>query len=152
MLTSIAVVPMDAFAAFDDAEETVIIFDFTAFEDTGEKINDFIEIAPFWSNIETMWAMLSFNNSGRGNLEGFVIGNPGTTNITVTASLDRINANGTTTRIADFTTPHSNSRIWAWERPHFVARGHYYRLTLNATVTRNGIRESASISVVAWAN
>jgi len=73
---------------------------------------------------------------------GTVTGNIGTERISVYALLERVNANGTTTRMGSWTTT-VEGRAWAWQRPHYVALGYYYRLTLTATVSRNGIDESS---------
>ena len=56
------------------------------------------------------------------------------------------------TRIVTFSNLNVNGNIWAWQRNHMVARGHYYRLTLTATVVRNGVSEVVSLSNTARAN
>jgi len=84
-------------------------------------------------------------------MTGSVIGQPGTTRITVNAALDRINANGTVTPIGSWNNLQSNGQIWMWERVHYVARGHNYRLTLTATVLRNGVSETVSVSRITFA-
>lgn len=102
------------------------------------------EIAPFWSNIQSFSANLDINN-GAARMSGVVIAVSGSERITVTAVLERINTNGTATHIATFSTSDSTSTVWSWERTHHVARGHDYRLTLTASVIRNGFTETVSL-------
>ena len=104
-----------------------------------------IGIEPFWANVISITASLQFDN-GRGTLNGSVIANLGTTSITVDAVLERVNANGTTTHINSWNNLHASGRSWSWHTTHFVTRGHDYRLTLTATVLRNGVSETVSMS------
>ena len=125
----------------------VISFGFTSPVYANEQTSTppYAEIMPFWAHTSSINAGLTIN-SGRAVMSGSVIGNFGTTHIIVTAVLDRINPNGSTTRIATFNNIRSNGNIWAWERPHYVARGHYYRTTIISTVFRNGASETISVS------
>jgi len=104
-----------------------------------------IEIMPLWTNIMNINVHLSFN-SGRGSLGGQVIANAGTSHVLVTATLDRVNANGSTTHIATWSNMRAEGVHWIWERTHYVARGHDYRLTLTVTAVRNGVSETVSVS------
>lgn len=106
----------------------------------------FVEIEPLWANTAFMSINLHINNNGRATMSGSVVGNVGTTSITVNAVLERVNPNGTFTHIASFNNLRTESDIWVWERTHYVARGHLYRLTLTATVVRHGVSEVVSIS------
>jgi hypothetical protein len=110
-----------------------------------------IEVQPLWDNVVFMTANLLINN-GRAVLSGFVIGNHGTTSITVNAVLERVNPSGTFTHIVSFNNIRANGDIWDWETSHHVARGHNYRLTLTATAVRNGFSEVVSLSRTSWAN
>jgi len=103
-----------------------------------------IPIAPFWDNVAFASTNLTFDN-GRGTLTGSVIGIPGAS-ITVNATLDRVNTDGTTTHIASFSNLQGTGNVWTWERVHYVARGHDYRLTLEITAVRNGISETITVS------
>ena len=114
--------------------------------------NEEVFIEPFWDNTAIISVSLLINNSGRATMSGSVIGHPGTTSITVNAVLERANPNGTFTHIAAFNNINVESNIWVWERPHYVARGHNYRLTLTATVVRNGTSEVVSLSRTTRAN
>ena len=113
-----------------------------------------IEIQPFWSNIASMSVTLSFH-SGRGELSAHVTGQPGTERITANVVLDRQNADGSFTHVQ---TWHNINNIpgipsvLSWGATHWVIRGHNYRITLNANVTRHGFTESASISRITFAD
>jgi len=112
-----------------------------------------MEIKPFWSNTAFMSVILHINNNGRAILSGSVIGNSGTRSITVNAVLERVNPNGTHIHIVSFNNLRATGIIWDWERSHYVARGHLYRLTLRATVVcRNGTSEVVTISWMERAN
>jgi hypothetical protein len=108
-----------------------------------EKSKMVIGFEPLWSNVVFITASLQFNN-GRGTLSGSVIANTGTTSITVNAVLERINANGTTTHIQTWNNLRANGCIWEWHTTCLVVRGHAYRLTLTATVVRNGVSETVT--------
>jgi ABC-type antimicrobial peptide transport system permease subunit len=111
-----------------------------------------IDIEPFWENVAVIDSFLQFDSSGRGTLGGNVVGNAGTTSITVNAVLVRVNADGTTTHITAWNNLTTNERVWIWGTTHFVTRGHNYRLTLTATVVRNGVSETVSSSSTARAD
>jgi len=55
----------------------------------------FLEVEPFWVNTAFMSINLQINNNGRVTMSGSVVGNVGTTSITVNAVLERVNPNGT---------------------------------------------------------
>ena len=102
-----------------------------------------VDIDPLWQNTAGITVGLTFRPTGRAYMLGTVTGNIGTERISVYALLERVNANGTTTRMGSWTGITVEGRTWTWQRPHYVALGHYYRLTLTATVSRNGIDESS---------
>jgi hypothetical protein len=108
-------------------------------------------VSPFWANTSHVAATLSFDN-GRASLGGSVLGHPGTTNISVNAVLERRNANGTYSFVNSWPNLNARGEFWMWSTNHWVARGHTYRLTLNATVYRNGFGENVSLSVSRFAD
>lgn len=112
--------------------------------------NPFVLI-PDWLNTHLISIEMSFNN-GRGALSSTVIGQPGTTNIEVTAVLERLNANGTYSHVNTWHGLTASGNVWLWSTDYFVARGHTYRLTINATVHRNGIAEHISVCSSRFAN
>jgi len=108
-------------------------------------------VTPFWQNIAAINIVFGITD-GRAELTGTVVANTGTERISVNAILDRVNTNGTTTRIASWNNLTTNGNTWAWTRTHMVARGHDYRLTLEVTAVRNGIWETVSVSRTVRAN
>lgn len=115
------------------------------------QMQAYILIEPFWSHTVSIAVSLTINN-GRALMTGTVIGRPGTERISVNARLERRNANGSFTHIASWNNIQATGNVWVWERPHHVARGHYYRLTLTATVFRNGQSETIVGSRITRAN
>ena len=111
----------------------------------------YIEIAPFWQNIESITISPSFTN-GRGVIGAVVMGNPGTTRISVNVTLERVNSNGTATHITSWNNLVANSDIWMWEGIHFVVKGHNYRTTFRVTADRNGVSETVTVSHTVWAD
>ena len=122
-------------------------FDLSVYgKDENQNSKEIVEITPFWQNIAMIVVDLFIDNNGRAVMEGFVVGNMSTTSITVNASLDRVNANGTLTNIASFNNLVGQGNMWAWDAVRMVARGHYYRLTLTVTAVRHGISETVVFS------
>ena len=116
-----------------------------AYAGQADQSNAPIEIAPFWSHTHNFFISLNITN-GRAVMAGSVIGRVGTERISVDAVLERVNPNGTTAQIGAWRNITANGVLWNWERVHHVARGHDYRLTLTATVFRNGTSETVSMS------
>ena len=113
--------------------------------------SEYIGIAPFWQNVQSITPMMEIHN-GAATMAGLVIGNMGVESISVNATLVRVNTNGTTTHIASWSNLDVTGRFWGWERTHFVARWHDYRLTLTATVVLGGVSEVVSNSVTVRAH
>lgn len=105
----------------------------------------YIEIVPFWTNILSIGTHLTIEN-GQLNIIASVDGNFGTESITVSAVLERANANGTFTSVGSWNNMRTQSFTWRWESSQVVARGYDYRLTLTVTVFRNGISETVTES------
>lgn len=120
-------------------------------KDIEAKQYGFILIEPLWAIVEETDAHLRISN-GRATMSGTVIGQPGTTSITANAVLERANLDGTFSAIATFNNMHVTGRFWEWERTYHVARGHVYRLTITATVIRNGISETVTVRHTARAD
>ena len=94
---------------------------------------------------------LQFAN-GKGTLSTSVIGLTGTTNINGSVVLERLNTNGTFSRVTPWDNLRATGNIFLWGTDYYVTRGHTYRMTLTATVIRNGISETLSLSNTAFAN
>jgi hypothetical protein len=106
-------------------------------------------IDPFFQNIAVISVELTITN-GRASMSGVVSGHAGVQYITVDAVLVRHNTNGTTTHIGTWQTS-NNGRTWTWIHTHQVTRGFNYTLTLTATITRNGVDETVTVSRTTWA-
>ena len=131
---------------------TVIGFDFPTHA-MSLAPHAYIEIQPLWAHTGLISVSININDSGRATMSGVVIANSGATQISVDARLERVNSNGTITTVASFLNLRTEGHTWVWERPHYVARGHYYRTTLTVTVSRNGETETLTkSSPVMWAS
>ena len=105
-----------------------------------------IDVDKLWTHTALISADIHVIGNGTITMSGSVLGNPGTSSITVNAVLERQNSNGSFSSIASFNNIRATGIIWDWTRQHSVARGHTYRLTLTATVTRNGTSEVVTAS------
>ena len=114
-------------------------------------VSAYSTLEPFWENTATVLVSLRINHSGQATLLATVSGLAGTERITATATLVRINANGTTAQIATWQNLAAQGRNLIWEQSHNVSNGSQYRLTITATVTRNGTSETVTVSHVAQA-
>jgi len=110
-----------------------------------------IPIEPFWTHTHSMIVSLDIVN-GRATMTGSVTGRVGTERISVDALLERVNPNGTFSQIGSWRNLNATGFFWSWERVHHVATGHDYRLTLTATVFRNGTSETVSTSRISRAH
>jgi len=104
-----------------------------------------------WQNVTSLSVGLSFNND-KGSLSGSVIGYSGTTRITATAVLDRLNSNGTYTQMYSWNNLSSNNNYLIFNQTYYVARGYTYRLTFTPTVYKDGVGETVTDSKSAYAN
>ena len=117
-----------------------------------EGLSDgYMMIGPRWSQTLLIIVFLDIQN-GRAEMAGSVQGKRGTERISVNARLERVNPNGTTTRVGSWDNINVNGSLWAWSRIHHVARGHNYRLTLTSTVFRDGASETVSLSRTTFAH
>jgi len=110
------------------------------------EYNGTVEICPFFTHIVTLNSDLSINSSGNATMAGMIMGQTGTTHIVADATLYRVNSDGTTTSVHTFRNIRAEGDMWSWNASRFVTRGHDYRLTIRATVFRNGTSESATTS------
>lgn len=100
-------------------------------------------IGPLWTNTSSLQITLSIN-SGKASCAGVVIGQPGTTKITGSATLARYNSDGTLTNIKTWSDLSVDGDILLFGNTYYVSRGYTYRLTITATVYRNGTAETVS--------
>lgn len=95
----------------------------------GASINNGNIITPFWTNTSSVTVSISFS---------------GTTKITADFVLERKNSNGTYTVVKTFPTKTTNSASLRFSDTATITTGYTYRLSLSATVTRNGTNETVS--------
>ena len=82
------------------------------------------------------------------NCSGVVDGKSGTTKITATGLLKRVNSNGTTT--VKYWTASANGDTLFFDKNYYVASGYTYEFEIVAKVYRNGTMENISISDTAY--
>jgi len=106
--------------------------------------SDFIEIMPLWENVSSISLDLSYRN---GNIGGVatIRGAAGTTSINATLTLERRTIFGTWTTVDTWTGSSNDTRLTvSGTAPG--SRGVTYRLTVTATVVRNGVSETVTTS------
>lgn len=107
-------------------------------------------ITPLWVNIDALNATLTFSGS-QANCSARVFGKAGTTMITGTAVLARLNSNGTYTTIKTWSGLVSYSDTLIFSGTYYVTTGYTYRLAFTAHVYKNGSSESATAYSSAYA-
>lgn len=123
----------DAFAASDYLNVPVDTFEVDTLD---------IPVAK-WSNTSSIDINLSFNGS-KAICGACVQGWSDASNITGTAVLSRKNSNGTYTTVKKWSNLKTTSNRLIFDNSYYVSRGYTYRLTITATVYRNGNGETVS--------
>jgi hypothetical protein len=95
-------------------------------------------------NTDSAKATLNFSGT-RAACSAVVDGKSGTTKITATALLKRVNSNGTTT-VKTWSGLSTTSESPYFDSSYYVARGYTYELEIDAKVYRNGTVESISVT------
>ncbi len=98
---------------------------------------------PQWDNTTSVEISLSFDGS-KAICGACVIGKPGTTEITGQAVLARRNSNGTYTTVKTWSGLKTTGNILTFDAIYYVSSGYTYRLTISATVYRNGTGETVT--------
>lgn len=96
-----------------------------------------------WSNTNSIDINLAFEGS-KAYCGACVQGWRDVTEITGTAVLSRKNSNGTYTTVKTWSDLKTSSNRLIFDGIYYVSRGYTYRLTITATVYRNGIGETVS--------
>jgi hypothetical protein len=119
---------------------------------SGPSINEpcFGIISPLWVNIDGLNATLTFNGS-QASCSGRAFGKAGTTMITGTAVLARLNSNGTYTAVKTWSGLVSYSDMLVFSGTYYVTTGYTYRLAFTVTVYKNGSSETATAYSSAYA-
>ncbi|MCL2083311.1 MAG: hypothetical protein FWH04_08790 [Oscillospiraceae bacterium] len=96
-----------------------------------------------WANVSSVNLGLSFSGT-TATCSGSITGYSGTTKITATYVLRRKNSNGTYTVVKTFPTQTVNGSTLRFSGTASITTGYTYRLTVTATVTRNGTNETVT--------
>lgn len=97
-----------------------------------------------WVNTDTATVTLNFSGD-RADCSSIIHAKDGTTKITATALLKRVNSNGTTT-VKAWTGLSASGDTFYFDQSYYVASGYTYELEIDAGVTRNGVTEYISIT------
>ncbi|NLL34932.1 MAG: hypothetical protein GX257_06465 [Clostridiales bacterium] len=96
-----------------------------------------------WVNTTSILTTLSFDGS-RGTCGARVLGKPGTDYITATIVLARKNSDGSLTPVKTWSDLSATGDMLIFDGTYYVTTGYTYRLTITATVYRDGIGEVVS--------
>lgn len=96
-----------------------------------------------WTNTTSVDVNLSIT-AGSGVCSARVIGKAGTTSISATVKLKRKNSNGTYTTVKTWNNLENSGTRLLFDEVYYVTTGHTYRLTITATVYRNGTGETVT--------
>jgi len=106
--------------------------------------SDIVEITPFWININSITTSLSISNTGTASCSAIISGATGTTSISATYRLEQKTGN-TWSTVQTRTGSTNATRLTFSRSSNNVARG-TYRLSVTATVVRNGVSETVTVS------
>ena len=113
-----------------------------------EKVNTLedsnSEIHLFWVNTDTVRTDLEFSGT-RADCSCVIHAKDGTSKITATAYLKRVNSNGTTT-VKAWTGLSASGDTFDFDGSYYVASGYTYEFELDAGITRNGVTEYISVT------
>ncbi|SFG16786.1 hypothetical protein SAMN05660649_00960 [Desulfotomaculum arcticum] len=112
--------------------------------------NPQITMSPQWTNTTSVNVNLSFDD-GKGTCGARVLGKSGTTKITGKVVLARKNSDGTYTAVKTWSDLEATGEKLLFDKTYYVTTGYSYRLTITATVYRNGTGETVSGSYEAYA-
>lgn len=93
-----------------------------------------------WVNTDTVQTDLEFSGT-RADCSCIIHAKEGTSKITATAYLKRVESNGTTT-VKAWTGLSASGDSFYFSNSYYVASGHTYEFEIVAQVTRNGVMET----------
>lgn len=97
-----------------------------------------------WENTDAATAAVNFYGN-RADCSSIIYAKEGTTKITATALLKRVNSNGTTT-VKAWTDLSASGDTFYFNESYYVSSGYTYEFEINAQVYRNGTVEYISVS------
>jgi len=105
--------------------------------------HEIVDVAPHWENVSDISITLSSsNNTASTNVS--IFGRAGTTSINATITLSRVNSNGTLTTVRTWSNQSSQNSTFTFSGTHAITSGNTYRISVSATVIRNGVSETVS--------
>lgn len=113
---------------------------------SGSLTNSRIHVS--WVNTDTATASLQFSGNCA-DCTSEIFGKDGTSKITATALLKRVDSNGTTT-VKAWTGLSASGDTFYFDRNYYVSSGATYEFEIDAKVYRNGKVESVSESDLAY--
>jgi hypothetical protein len=102
----------------------------------------YVGISPMYTNVSYVNMNLTFSGT-TANCSSTIQGLSGTTSITATYTLQRKETNGSYTTLKTW-TPSASGMTLRLNETHTVTSGYTYRLSVTASVTRNGTTETVS--------
>lgn len=105
----------------------------------------YIEIAPYYTNIDSMSANISYSGN-TATCSVTVDGKPGASKITITMSIQRLESDGTYTTLHTWAADSANSDTHDTSKTRSVVRGQRYRTSAVVSVTRSGTTETKTIT------
>lgn len=103
------------------------------------------EITPRYTHISSISANISYSGN-TATCAVSVVGKPGTTNIAITMSIQRLESDGSYTTLHTWPEENKNSDTFSISKTRSVVRGYSYRTRATITVTRNGTTETTTIT------
>jgi|GEM_PF-1197365 len=103
----------------------------------------YIPIQPFWQNVNSATVRLSFSGT-TAHCSSTIVGLSGTSSISATMKLQRVNGN-TVTTVSTWNHSVNGNRLVISESAT-INTSNTYRLVVDATVVRNGVSESITIT------
>jgi len=101
------------------------------------------DIGVQWTNTSSMDISLDFDGS-KAICGAYIIGKIGVDKITGTVTLSRKNSDGTYTTVKTWSNITVYDDLWTFDAIYYVSTGYRYRLTVTATVYKNGYGEVVS--------
>lgn len=117
----------------------------------GDSADADVSIGLFWTHTTSVSVSLSIAG-GKASCGATVIGKSGTTKITGTAELALKNSDGTYTVVKEWSGLEAAGDTLIFDGTYYVSTGYTYKLTITATVYRNGGSETVSGSFSAYAS
>ena len=101
---------------------------------------------PQYNNVSSASVSLTFSGS-YAMCSAKIVGLSGSSISGAQVYLDRVYSDGSTSRVATWNNPPISGTRLTFSDSRYVISGYTYRLTMEATVTRNGVSEPINLSM-----